>query len=351
METRAGGHEPVVGPALGRCEAQPPATNGTVPGRGHRRRGKRRERSMRGGLLDRGRQTGGAGRSGGTVIPHARGLPAALAPRALVIPVIQTTFGAVSMATPRAAEAVAAGEAGADRTAVDVAAVAGAADREDRLTAGARGQTARRALSHRLAPTAGAATPRKAPKTCDNPGRASVGRTTTWTRPLRARSAYSGSSLCFRQRTLRDLAAERGPRDGELPAPAGAKAKSRCFAPDAACGRGPYGPFRFSETPGSDSGLNRHDWRFSGELSRFLHFQVIANNEDANYRGLRRTYEAEQLASFSYRRMLSNPSLLEHFRDDDAIRNFWNFPDSTRGTLWGEKLSFDELARDFQALP
>jgi len=67
------------------------------------------------------------------VIPHARGLPAALAPRALVIPVIQTTFGAVSMATPRAAEAVAAGEAGADRTAVDVAAVAGAADREDRL--------------------------------------------------------------------------------------------------------------------------------------------------------------------------------------------------------------------------
>ena len=163
METRAGGHEPVVGPALGRGEAQPPATNGTVPGRGHRRRGKRRERSMRGGLLDRGRQTGGAGRSGGTVIPHARGLPAALAPRALVIPVIQTTFGAVSMATPRAAEAVAAGEAGADRTAVDVAAVASAADREDRLTAGARGQAARRTLSQRLAPTAVATTPRKAP--------------------------------------------------------------------------------------------------------------------------------------------------------------------------------------------
>jgi len=67
------------------------------------------------------------------VIPHARGLPPALASRTLVIPVIQTTFRTVPMATPRAAEAVAAGLAGADRTAVDVAAVASAADREDRL--------------------------------------------------------------------------------------------------------------------------------------------------------------------------------------------------------------------------
>jgi hypothetical protein len=93
------------------------------------------------------------------VIPHARGLPAALAARALVIPVIQATFGAVSMATPRAAEAVAASEARAGWPAVDVAAVAGAADRKNRLTAGARGHAARRALSHRLAPTAVAAAP------------------------------------------------------------------------------------------------------------------------------------------------------------------------------------------------
>jgi len=176
------------------------------------------------------------------VIPHARGLPVALASRALVIPVIQTTFGAVSMATPRAAETVAAGEAGADRTAVDVAAVAGAADREDRLTAGAGGQAARRALSHRLAPTAVAATPRKAPQNVRQSGAGE-------------RWPYNDldSSTEGPERLLRALASFSGAestrsRGGTRPArwrnrgAAGAKLESRCFAPDAAYGRGPFGP-------------------------------------------------------------------------------------------------------------
>ena len=119
--------------------------------------------------------------------------------------------------------------------------------------------------------------PRKAPKTCDNPGRASDCRARPSTRPLRTRSGYSGSSLRFRGRTLRDLAPTRGPLDGGLPAPAGANAKTRCFAPDAAYGRGPYGPLRFLERPGSDSGLNRHDRGSTGEMSRFLRFQAIVN--------------------------------------------------------------------------
>jgi hypothetical protein len=115
------------------------------------------------------------------VIPHAPGwFAAALAARALVVPVIEATFQTVAMAAPRAAEAVAAGEAGAGRSAVDVAAVAGAADRKNRLTAGARGQAARRALSHRLPRTAVAARRLgKRAKTCDNPDGRAFGRATT----------------------------------------------------------------------------------------------------------------------------------------------------------------------------
>ena len=84
------------------------------------------------------------------MIPHARGLAAALAARSLAIAVIETALGAVAMATARAAQAVAAGEARAVLPTVDVAPVAGAADHEQPLAARAPGQAARRGLFHRL---------------------------------------------------------------------------------------------------------------------------------------------------------------------------------------------------------
>jgi hypothetical protein len=83
------------------------------------------------------------------VIPHAQGRAPALAARSLPIPVIEAAFGALAMATARAAQAVAAGELGAGRPAVDLAAVAGAADREDRLAAGTAAQPAGRVQGHR----------------------------------------------------------------------------------------------------------------------------------------------------------------------------------------------------------
>jgi len=193
------------------------------------------------------------------VIPHARGLPAALASRALAIPVIQATFGAVPMAPARAASAVAAGEAGADRPAVDVAAVAGAADRKDPLAAGARGQAARRRLCHRRSPTAGAAAPRKAPKICDNPRRASVCRTTTSTRPPRTRSVYSGSSLRFRERlyAISRRSEARAMADSQhLPARSPRAGASHRTRPTAA---GPSGRSDFLKDREAIQALNSHD--------------------------------------------------------------------------------------------
>jgi len=82
------------------------------------------------------------------VIPHAGRFAPALAARTLPIPVVQTPFGTLAMTTSRAALTVAAGEARAGPSAVDVTAIAVAADREDRLAARAPGQTPDCVLCH-----------------------------------------------------------------------------------------------------------------------------------------------------------------------------------------------------------
>ena len=83
------------------------------------------------------------------MIRHAGRLAPTLAARTLPIPVVQTPFGTLAMATSRTAQAVAAGEVRAGPSAVDVPAIAVAADREDHLAAGASGQPADCVLCHR----------------------------------------------------------------------------------------------------------------------------------------------------------------------------------------------------------
>lgn len=209
------------------------------------------------GLQDREGHTGARGRGKRTVIPHAQGFsPAALPARALVIPVIETTLGAVSMAAACTAKTVAAGQAGAGRSAVDVAAVARATDRKDRLTTGAQGQAARRVLSHRPPRTAGAAAPRKARENVRQSGRASVwpcnddsiSSTEGPERLLRALASFSPADST-RFPTPANTSPWPGPRAGEPSAPAGANPKSRCFAPDAAKAAG---PFESSERSGAN---------------------------------------------------------------------------------------------------
>lgn len=82
------------------------------------------------------------------MIPHAERLAPALTARTLPIPVVQTPFGTLAMATSRPPQAVTAGEARAGPSAIDVAAIAVVADREDRLAAGAPDQTPDCVLCH-----------------------------------------------------------------------------------------------------------------------------------------------------------------------------------------------------------
>jgi hypothetical protein len=210
---------------------------------------------MRKRLRNRGGQTATRDPGERTVIPHAgRGIPTSLAARALVVPVIEPAFGAMPMAAPRAAQAVAARECCAAAPAVDVAAVAAAADRKQRLTAGTRSEPARDVLSHRPPRTAVAAQRQgKCTNSCDNPGGRAFGRaTTTRSRPLRVRSDYSGPSLRLRERTLRDRAHAPGVRNQNL----GAHTKEG-QEPVLRTGRG-QGPralralFRIPESPGAD---------------------------------------------------------------------------------------------------
>ena len=83
------------------------------------------------------------------MIPHAEPLAPALTACALPIPVIQAAFGAVAMTTSRSAQAVTAGEARADPSAVDMAAIAKTADRKELLAAGTPGQAPDCVLCHR----------------------------------------------------------------------------------------------------------------------------------------------------------------------------------------------------------
>lgn len=83
------------------------------------------------------------------MIPHAARLAPALAACTLAIPVVHAPFGTLAMATSRTPQAVAAGEARAGPSAVEVTAIAVAADREDRLAAGTPGQTPGCVLCHR----------------------------------------------------------------------------------------------------------------------------------------------------------------------------------------------------------
>lgn len=112
------------------------------------------------------------------MIPHANDLRATAATaRAFSISVVETALGALTMAAARAAEAIATPFDSTLRAAVDVSAIARAADAEQFLTARAaidsqgsrmgdhgirRGPESQRLRRSRIA------------KTCDNPGRSSL---------------------------------------------------------------------------------------------------------------------------------------------------------------------------------
>ena len=56
-----------------------------------------------------------------------------------------------------------------------------------------------------------------------------------------------------------------------------------------------------------------------------------------------RTRQIEQLACDAYSRLLSNSELREHFRTDDAIRQFWKkLSDGQRSELWGPAVGIEE---------
>jgi hypothetical protein len=76
------------------------------------------------------------------VIPHAPCLAASLAAGSLAVAVVETALRTLSMASTGTAQAVAAGRRRAGGSAVDVTAIAGPADREQRLAAGAAGEPA-----------------------------------------------------------------------------------------------------------------------------------------------------------------------------------------------------------------
>jgi len=52
----------------------------------------------------------------------------------------------------------------------------------------------------------------------------------------------------------------------------------------------------------------------------------------------RRLWQAENLTFHVYRRILSRRSLLDHFRDDETIKRFWELDEPTRKAEWGEPL-------------
>jgi len=140
----------------------------------------------------------------GRVIPHARVLAPALASISLPIAMVRSALGTASVTASCAAAAVATGELGAARAAVHVPSIAGGADPERILAARAHGQPADRVLCHRRPPNGRRLPPRRRPRTCDNPSRASR-------RCLnRSHSSTEGSKpelralTCFWARSLRD---------------------------------------------------------------------------------------------------------------------------------------------------
>lgn len=57
-----------------------------------------------------------------------------------------------------------------------------------------------------------------------------------------------------------------------------------------------------------------------------------------------RARQAEFLAGQSYIRLLSNRQLLEKFRRDDSIDEFWKLPDVERQTIWGSPINISSLS-------
>jgi hypothetical protein len=41
----------------------------------------------------------------------------------------------------------------------------------------------------------------------------------------------------------------------------------------------------------------------------------------------------------------SNAALLERFRDEDTIGEFWNLDDNSRRKIWGKPVNFNQLAQ------
>jgi len=59
----------------------------------------------------------------------------------------------------------------------------------------------------------------------------------------------------------------------------------------------------------------------------------------------KRTYQAELLASFIYRKILTNDNLLAHFETDDGIDQFWQQRDDHIRAIWGQTVDLEQTDR------
>jgi hypothetical protein len=61
---------------------------------------------------------------------------------------------------------------------------------------------------------------------------------------------------------------------------------------------------------------------------------------------LLRTYQAELLASFIYRKILTREDVLEHYKSDESIMNSWQQQASDLIALWGDTINLYDAAED-----
>jgi hypothetical protein len=83
----------------------------------------------------------------------------------------------------------------------------------------------------------------------------------------------------------------------------------------------------------------------TSHLNDFEDVLVDYPEEGRNVTGLLRSFQAEQLATEVYRRILSSNDLLERFRDDDSIAMLWQLGESEFSGLFGTPIDLDGTSR------
>ena len=81
-----------------------------------------------------------------------------------------------------------------------------------------------------------------------------------------------------------------------------------------------------------------HDWDCG--------LQSIPVDQQEEFGSLR-AYQAEMLAGYTFANLLLNPKLLEHFRHETSIDEFWRLSDFDRNVLWGERIDIDIAGERF----